>query len=137
MQSSARSPNISGRQLRWYRAMMERVALGDPATVIDHDLFVVHADDDTWFVRGYLLPALGLPDGPVILSSELPVPGFVEHMIERAVQRSRLTLAVLSPAYLRDRWAGFAELLSRNVRADGRGGSLVPLLLVDCDVPMV
>ncbi|HEX8110357.1 MAG TPA: TIR domain-containing protein [Kofleriaceae bacterium] len=103
----------------------------------DRDVFVLHADEDTPFVQGELLPMLGLPDDRVILSSELPFPGFIEHAIAASVRRSRLTLAILSPAYLRDRWVGFAELLSRNVRDDGRGGSLVPLLLADCDVPEV
>lgn len=80
---------------------------------------------------------LDLPSDRVILSSELPFPAFTEQAIENAVQRSRLTLAVVSPAYLRDHWAGFAELLSRHVRDDGRGGSLVPLLVADCEVPAI
>jgi WD40 repeat protein len=105
--------------------------------VVDHDVFIVHADDDTPFVKGELLPMLGLSDDRVILSSELPFPAFTEQAIEDAVRRGRLTLAVLSPAYLRDHWAGFAELLSRNVRDDGRGGSLVPLLIADCDAPAI
>lgn len=104
---------------------------------IHSDVFIVHAEDDTPFVQGELLPMLGLPGGRVILSSELPFPAFTEQAIEAAVQRSRLTLAVVSPAYLRDRWAGFAELLSRNVRDDGRGGSLVPLWVADCEVPAI
>lgn len=58
----------------------------------------------------------------MILSSELPLPAFTEQAIEASVRRSRLTIAAVSPAYLRDRWAGFAELLSRNVTDDGRGG---------------
>jgi WD40 repeat protein len=74
----------------------------------------------------------------VILSSELPFPAFIEQAIERSVWRSRLTLAVLSPAYLRDRWASFAELLSRQGNTRGcDGGSLVPLLIADCEVPPV
>ena len=106
--------------------------LREQPAVVDHDVFVVHADDDTPFVNGELLPMLGLPSERVILSNELPFPAFTEQAIEGAVQRSRLTLEVVSPAYLRDRWAGFAELLSRNVRKDGRGGSLVPLRVARC-----
>src|SRR5262245_38923892 len=101
--------------------------LSEPAEVVDHDVFVVHAEDDTPFVKGELLPMLALADGRAILSSELPVPGFVEQVIAASVRRSRLTLAVVSPAYLRDRWAGFAELLSRHVSGHGDGGRLVPL----------
>jgi energy-coupling factor transporter ATP-binding protein EcfA2 len=106
--------------------------------VLDHDVFVVHADDDAPFVKGELLPMLGLPKDRVILSSELPFPAFIELAIESSVRRSRLTIAVLSPAYLRDRWTSFAELLSRHVNDDGRdGGSLVPLLIADCEIPPV
>ena len=93
--------------------------LHEPASVVDHDVFVVHAEDDTPFVKGELLPMLGLPDDRVILSSELPFPAFTEQAIAASIERSRLTLAVVSPAYLQDRWAGFAELLSRNVHDDG------------------
>lgn len=107
-----------------------------PRNEVDHDVFVVHAKDDTPLIKGEFLPMLRLPDDRVILSSELPF-GFTEQAIEGAVRRSRLTLAVVSPAYLRDRWAGFAELLSRNVRDDARGGSLVPLLVADCEVPAI
>jgi hypothetical protein len=115
---------------------MDGPSTGDGSSAIDHDLFIVHADDDTPFVKSTLLPMLGLPDDRIILSSALPFPAFVEHAIESSVRRSRITLAVLSPAYLRDRWASFAALLSRNVRADGLdGGSLVPLLIADCEVP--
>ncbi|HET7504841.1 MAG TPA: TIR domain-containing protein [Kofleriaceae bacterium] len=96
---------------------------------------MVHADEDAAFVDGELLPMLGLPEGRVLRSSELPFPAFIEQAIAASVRRSRLTLAVVSPAYLRDRWAGFAELLARNLHDDGSGGSLVPLLLADCDVP--
>ena len=37
------------------------------------DLFVLHAESDVTFVRGALLPALGLPRDRVVLSSELPL----------------------------------------------------------------
>jgi hypothetical protein len=111
--------------------------LNEPPEVVDHDVFVVHADDDAPFVKGELLPMLHLPDDRVILSSALPFPAFTEQAIARSVRRSRLTIAVVSPAYLRDRWAGFAELLSRNANDDGGGGRLVPLLLVDCEVPAI
>ena len=72
----------------------------NPTDEVDRDVFVVHAEDDTPLVKGELLPMLGLPADRVILSSELPFPAFTEQAIEAAVRRSRLTLAVLSPAYL-------------------------------------
>ena len=108
-----------------------------PGRAVDHDVFIAHADDDTPFVGGELLPMLNLAVDRVILSSELPFPAFTEQAIEDSVRRSRLTIAVISPAYLRDRWAGFAELLSRNVHDDGRGGRLVPLVIAECEMPAI
>jgi hypothetical protein len=73
------------------------------------DLFVVHAAADAHFVRGYLLPALNLPTSRVLLIDELPLGAVVISEIDRGVSRSRFTVAVLSPAYLEDRWALFGE----------------------------
>ena len=97
--------------------------LNEQAAVVDRDVFVVHAEEDIPFVKGELLPMLGVPD-----DHELPFPAFTEQAIARSVERSRLTLAVLSPGYLRDRWSGFAELLSR---------MRVHLVLADRRVPLV
>jgi hypothetical protein len=44
-------------------------ATPDPDTY-DHDLFIVYADADADFVRGYLLPALNLPPARVLLLSD-------------------------------------------------------------------
>jgi hypothetical protein len=42
-----------------------------PASGGDPQLFVVHAPEDAWFVEGFLLEALRLPDGEVLVSSKL------------------------------------------------------------------
>lgn len=98
------------------------------------DLFIVHAAADAAFVRGYLLPALELPRERVLLVDELPLGGLVISEIDRGVSCSRYTVAVLSPAYLADRWADFgAELASHLSRPDAR---VVPLRLVDCELPV-
>jgi formylglycine-generating enzyme required for sulfatase activity len=96
-------------------------------------LFVVHAAADAAFVREYLLPALGLPRPRVLLVDELPLGGLLVSEIDRGVSRSRYTVAVLSPAYLEDRWADFgAELASHLSLKDAR---VIPLRLVDCELP--
>jgi formylglycine-generating enzyme required for sulfatase activity len=106
--------------------------MSDPATELD--LFIVHAPADAAFVRDYLLPALELPRERVLLVDELPLGGLVVSEIDRGVACSRYTIAVLSPAYLADRWADFgAELASHLSRSDAR---VVPLRLVDCDLPV-
>ena len=94
------------------------------------DLFIVHAAADVGFVRDYLLPALDLPRSRVLLVDELPVGGFIVSEIDRVVTRSRYTLAILSPAYLEDRWADFGEQLAACLRADRP--RVIPLRLRDC-----
>ncbi|HWU85953.1 MAG TPA: SUMF1/EgtB/PvdO family nonheme iron enzyme [Kofleriaceae bacterium] len=106
----------------------------DSSTTPELDLFIVHAEADAAFVRGYLLPALELPRDRVLLVDELPLGGLVVSEIDRGVSRSRYTVAVLSPAYLEDRWADFGtELASHVSRRDPR---LVPLQLLDCELPV-
>ncbi len=71
------------------------------------DLFVVHAEADAPFVHEYLLPALGLPADRVLLVDDLRPGEPLVAEFERGVSRSRFTVPVLSPAYLRDQWAVF------------------------------
>src|SRR5437868_3884299 len=82
-----------------------------PATYA-FDLFVVHAAADADFVRGYLLPALDLEPSRVLLVDQLTPGASLVAEIERGVSRSRFTVAVLSSAYLEDRWAAFGEQLA-------------------------
>jgi len=100
----------------------------------EFDLFVVHAAADGEFVHGFLLPALNLPPARVLLIDKLtPGPPIVTE-IERGVSRSRFTVAVLSPAYLADRWAVFgAQLASYVSIADVH---VIPLRLTDGKLPM-
>jgi formylglycine-generating enzyme required for sulfatase activity len=98
------------------------------------DLFIVHAEADADFVREHLLPALELPRDRVLLVDELPLGGLVLAEIDHGVSRSRYTVAVLSPAYLEDRWADFGvELASHVSRRDAR---VIPLRLADCELPV-
>jgi len=99
----------------------------------EFDLFVVHAPTDAAFVREYLLPALELPNHRVLLVDELPLGGLIVSEIDRGVSRSRYTVAVLSPAYLEDRWADFGEQLASHLSL--KDTRVIPLRLVDCDFP--
>jgi hypothetical protein len=100
----------------------------------EYELFIVHADADAAFVYGNLLPALGIAAESVLLSSALQIGVPIASEIERGVQKSRLTVVVLTPAYMTDRWAVFGEQLAGHV--SGAAGRLVPLLRADCDVPL-
>src|SRR5512140_1797526 len=100
----------------------------------EFDLFVVYAMADADFVRGYLLPALNLPSSRVLLVDELTPGAPIASEIARGVTRSRFTVAVLSPAYLEDRWAVFGEQLASYVSIEDV--HVIPLRRVDCELPL-
>jgi WD40 repeat protein len=103
------------------------------------DLFVVYAAADADFVHGYLLPALNLPASRVLLVDELTLGALVVSEIERGVSRSRFTVAVLSPAYLEDRWAVFGEQLTSHASVEDvsvEDVHVIPLRLFDCELPL-
>jgi hypothetical protein len=96
-------------------------------------LFVVHADADADFVRGYLLPALDLPLQRVQLTNELPLGSLVVSEIDRAVAGSGFTVVVLSPACVEDRWAMFGEQLASYLSLEAV--RVIPLQLADVTLP--
>lgn len=98
------------------------------------DLFILHAEADTAFVRAQLVPELGLAPDRVLLSSELPLGTSVIEAIERGVAVSRVTAAVVSPAFLHESWARFGEALASHHAT--HGGLLVPIVLADCTLPL-
>ena len=100
----------------------------------EYELFIVHAAADGPFVHGQLLPALGIAAERVLLSCALRIGEPITTEIERGVQNSRLTVVVLTPAYMTDRWAIFGEQLASH--ANSIDGRVVPLLRADCDVPL-
>jgi len=100
----------------------------------DYDLFIVYAAADAAFVRDDLLPALGVLPKRVLLVDELPLGGGVVDEIDRGVSRSRYTVAVLSPAYLEDRWAMFGEQLASHLSVTSP--QLIPLKLAACRLPV-
>jgi hypothetical protein len=99
-----------------------------------YDVFVIYAEADAAFAKGYLLEALGVPSERVLLSNELAPGASLISEIARGVTSSALTIVVLSQAYLRDRWAVFGDQLAGY--ASGVDARLVPVLLEDCQVPL-
>ncbi len=98
------------------------------------DLFIDHAASDEAFVRGFLLPHLGLPPGRVALSSELALGRPRVGELERVIQGARWIVLVLSAAHPADRWNRYtAQLASHAAVGQHR---LVPLVLEPCHVPL-
>src|SRR5215510_16164344 len=86
------------------------------ARAFEHDVFVIHAEADERFVRGYLIPELGLPPERALLLGELELGQVIIDQIQHRVRASRLTIVVLSPAYRAERWAVFGEQLAAHAR---------------------
>lgn len=105
------------------------------STVLQHDLFVSFTDADHAWVEGYLFDAL--ERAGVRFHSEaafeLGVPRLVE--FERAIQSSRRTLLVISPAYLADGANEFVNLLSQTYGLEASTWQVIPLLLHPAQLP--
>ncbi len=101
-----------------------------------YDLFVSHAAADRAWVRGYLVPALGLDAARVITADQFQLGQPVVAEFERAVSGSRYTLLILTPAYLSDAWAVFSEQLTAFASATGRPDTLIPLVLQPTELPL-
>jgi len=87
-------------------------------------------------VAGYLLPAVGLPPERVLTRDRFRPGAAVVQEFQRAVDGSRFTVVVLTPAYLTDDWSVFGEQLASHAAvADGRD-RLIPLLLQPCRIPL-
>jgi len=123
------SPHV---EFRCLRGRHWRMAPG-PVAAFDHDLFILHADEDASFVQGYLLPALGLAADRVLLPSTFKLGARVTDEMDRGVATSRFTIAVMTPAFLSGQWSMWGVELS--LASDG-GERLVPLVLADCELPL-
>ena len=107
-----------------------------PGHAFPYDVFVLHAEADEPFVRGFLFPSIGLPAERTLLLGELALGQAIPAEIQRRIRTSWITIVVLSPAYLADRWAAFGADLAAYARTAVDEGRLVlPLVRADCAVP--
>jgi hypothetical protein len=115
-------------------------AVESAASRFAYDVFVVHANAaaDEAFVNGYLLPNLGLVPERVLRLQTLELGQLITEEIERGVRSSRVTIVVLSAAYMDDHWAAFGEQLAAYASvAKDLHGVLLPLLLEDCKLTLL
>jgi hypothetical protein len=92
-----------------------------------HDLFVSYAADDAAWVEGFLLPGLGLPAERVHSHRDFEPGRPAVDEYARAVEQSRHTLLVLSPAFVADRWGRLVKDLATYLNVKSEQGILVPL----------
>lgn len=100
-----------------------------------YDLFVSYAPVDERWVEEQLLPRLRAAQLRVLTSDDFEAGAPRLDNIERAVDQSRHTLAVMTPAWLAHAWNDFEALLAASSDPAGRQRRLIPLLLQPCDIP--
>ena len=105
------------------------------ASARSSDLLVIHAAADEWFVHGALLPAVVEPGHVVELSSRLPLGGVALAELARAIAASRVTVVVVSSAFLSDRLSSLASLWASHA-AVREGPLVVPVLIEDVAAPL-
>lgn len=101
-----------------------------------HDVFISFSRTDQKWVRDELLPRLEEAGLKIIVGYrdfELGVPKLIN--IERAVDNSRHTLVVMTPAWINSEWDEFASLLASTKDPAGRTRKLLPLMLSPCEPP--
>ncbi len=101
------------------------------------ELFILHTESDTEFVRGYLLPAIGIDDADphLILPSTFALGRPILDELSRAVGASRFTVLVVSRATQADAWVEIGRTLAGTLAASG-DHRLIPLYLDDVEVDL-
>ncbi len=109
----------------------------DPTDTDTYDVFISYSSHDKNWVRGELLRGLEAAKLRVCIDYRDFEPGApIVAGIERAIQASRKTLLILTPAHLQSEWAELEDLLLHTLDPAYRQRRLIPLRLVKCDLPL-
>jgi len=101
-----------------------------------YDVFISYSHADRTWVWDKLLPRLDEAGLRVCIDDrdfEIGVPSLIN--MERAVDNSRHTLVVLTPAWIESEWTEFESLLAGTADPAGRRRKLIPLMLKSCKLP--
>ena len=100
------------------------------------DVFISYSHLDEEWVWDWLLPRLKAAGLAICIDRECFDPGVPSLVnMERAVENSRKTLLILSPAWVASEWTTFESLLLQTSDPTNRQLRLIPLLLVPCELP--
>lgn len=102
-----------------------------------HDIFISYSHADHGWVWNSLLPRLESVGLRVCIDNrdfKIGVPLLTN--MEAAVERSRHTLIVMTPAWLQSEWTEFESLLVATTDPAGRRARLLPLMLISCQLPL-
>ncbi len=102
----------------------------------EYDVFISYSHDDDDWVQNWLLHRLedaGLSVCIDFRDFDIGVPSLVN--IEQAVERSRKTLLVLTPSWVKSEWTSFEALLVQTDDPIGLRRRMLPIMLKPCELP--
>ncbi len=109
--------------------------MNDKANYI-YDVFISYSHADQDWVRNWLQPWLEAAGLRVCIDHrDFEIGRALLDNIEWAVDNSRHTLLVLTPAWIESQWTDFECLLIGTADPAGRKHRLIPLMLKACDLP--
>lgn len=100
------------------------------------DVFISYSHRDAEWVKDWLLPRLeaaGLSVCVDFRDFKIGVPSLIN--MENAVERSRKTLLVLTPNWVKSEWTKFESLLSQTDDPSGVRQRTLPMMLKKCQLP--
>lgn len=101
-----------------------------------YDVFISYSHVDKAWVQRELLPQLEEAGLRVLIDyRDFTIGAFSLDNMEWAVDNSRHTLVVLTPAWIASEWTAFEGLLAEASDPAGRRRKLLPLLLEPCPLP--
>lgn len=101
-----------------------------------YDVFLSYADADSAWVTATLLPALAAAGLRICLPDRDFTPGVPTVVnTEQAIERSRHTVLVLTPAWIESAGQEFEALLTQTTDPAARQRKLIPVLLQSCTLP--
>lgn len=106
-----------------------------PKENFGYDVFLSYSSQDYKWVREKLLPRLKRANVRVIDETGFTIGAPIIQERERAVQQSRYTLLVISPAWLDSSWPAFDELLTSSFGMETRTWRAIPLMIAPCELP--
>jgi hypothetical protein len=101
-----------------------------------YDVFISYSHADRAWVWNWLLPRLEASGLKVCIDDrdfEVGVPSLIN--MERAVDNSKHTLIVMTPAWIESAWTEFESLLVATNDPAARQRRLLPLKLISCHPP--
>jgi hypothetical protein len=105
-------------------------------TVYTHDIFISYSRANKDWVRKDLLPRLKEAKLSVFIDEEdIEFGANLMDSIGQAVEKSRHTLAVLTPFWLNGEWTTHERNLVLLADPSGKSRRLIPLLLEECELP--